>query len=189
MAAIGGWEEWQVYDATGRRKYLTAEERQRFLAAADRLAPALRALCHVLAYAGCRVSEALALTIDHVDAERLTLTIKTLKRRRCIFRTVPVPPAVVTMLRALPRTPDGRFWRLHRSTAWRVVKATMLRAGVTGPMACPKGMRHGFGVCAAGHNVPANLIQRWMGHAYATTTAIYLDAVGPEERQFASRMW
>jgi integrase len=36
-------------------------------------------------------------------------------------------------------------------------------------------------------HVPANLIQRWMGHASLTTTAIYIDAVGLEERQFASR--
>ena len=44
------------------------------------------------------------------------------------------------------------------------------------PLACPKGLRHGFGIRAAGYNVPTNLIQRWMGHASPTTTAIYLDA-------------
>ena len=37
--------------------------------------------------------------------------------------------------------------------------------------------------------VPQNLVQRWLGHASATTTAIYLDAVGIEEREFAERMW
>ena len=52
MAAAGKWEEWQVYDATGRRKYLSAEERERFLVAADRLAPAMRALCQVLTLCG-----------------------------------------------------------------------------------------------------------------------------------------
>ena len=124
-----------------------------------------------------------------MDAERLTLTIKTLKRRRCIFRTVPVPQATVDVPRTLPPRQDGRFWSVHRATAWRMVKVTMVRAGIAGPMACPKGLRHGFGICAAGHNVPTNLIQRWMGHARLTTTAIYLDAVGLEERQFASRMW
>jgi integrase/recombinase XerD len=60
---------------------------------------------------------------------------------------------------------------------------------IAGPMACPKGLRHAFGIRAAGHSIPTNLIQRWMGHASLTTTAIYLDAVGLEERQFASRMW
>jgi integrase/recombinase XerD len=70
-----------------------------------------------------------------------------------------------------------------------MVKATMRRAGITGPIASPKGLRHGFGIRAVGHSIPTNLIQRWMGHASPTTTAIYLDAVGMEERQFASRMW
>ncbi len=62
MTAFAGWDSWQVHDQAGRRKYLSADERARFLRAADRLAPAARALCHVLAVAGCRVSEALALT-------------------------------------------------------------------------------------------------------------------------------
>lgn len=189
MAAFTGGDQWQVHDEAGRRKYLSTEELERFLDAANRLAPGLRALCHVLAYTGCRVSEALALTIHQLDTDRLTLTIKTLKRRRTVFRAVPVPPAMVAMLRMLPPGAGGRFWSLHRATAWRRVKATMHRAGITGPMACPKGLRHGFGIRAAGHSVPTNLIQRWMGHASSTTTAIYLDAVGVEERQFASRMW
>ena len=65
----------------------------------------------------------------------------------------------------------------------------MRARAIAGPMASPKGLRHGFGIRAAGRNVPTNLIQRWMGHASPDTTAIYLDAIGAEERQFASRMW
>jgi integrase/recombinase XerD len=185
MRAIEGW---QVHDEAGRRKYLSGAERSHFLGAADRLAPSMQALCHVLAYAGCRISEALALTIHQVDAERLALTIRTLKRRRTVFRVVPVPQAVIDMLRILPRGSDGRFWSIHRTTAWRMVRATMRNVGISGPMACPKGLRHAFGIRAAGHNVPPNLIQRWMGHASPQTTAIYLDAVGVEERRFAARM-
>jgi integrase len=180
---------WQVQDQTGRRKYLSADERTRFLDAAGCLTPSTRALCHLLAYTGCRMSEALSLSPHHVDTERSTVTIRTLKRRRAIFRVVPVPKVLVDMLRVLPQGAGGRFWPMHRATAWRMVKATMQRAAITGPMACPKGLRHGFGIHAAGHSVPTNLIQRWMGHASPTTTAIYLDAVGVEERQFASRMW
>jgi site-specific recombinase XerD len=37
--------------------------------------------------------------------------------------------------------------------------------------------------------VPLNLLQRWLGHAQLTTTAIYANAIGPEERQIAERMW
>ena len=37
--------------------------------------------------------------------------------------------------------------------------------------------------------VPLNLVQRWLGHASMATTAIYLDALGEEEREIAARMW
>lgn len=179
----------ELYDDAGRRKYLNAAERERFLVAAEHLGAAECALLYVLAFSGCRVSEALALTRHHLDAERDTLTFRTLKRRRRQFRTVPVPPEVSAMLLALPAQGDALFWTMHRATAWRIVIATMAAAGIEGPMATCKGLRHSFGMRAAGSNVPPNLIQRWMGHASQETTAIYIDAVGAEERAFAQRMW
>ena len=36
---------------------------------------------------------------------------------------------------------------------------------------------------------PLNLVQKWLGHAQLTTTAIYADAVGSEEKDIARRMW
>lgn len=189
MATFPVGERWQVHDTAGRRKYLSSDERGRFLRAADCLAARERAFCYLLAFTGFRVSEALAVAHHNLDTERCTITARTLKRRRLVFRTVPLPKEVIEMLLRLVADRDGRVWRMHRVTAWRVVKWAMLRAGIVGPMACPRGLRHGFGIRAADRSVPPNLIQRWMGHASPTTTAIYLDAVGVEERSFAARMW
>ena len=62
--------------------------------------------------------------------------------------------------------------------------------GITGGIhATPKGLRHGFGLHAIRSGVPINLVQRWLGHASMTTTAIYLQAMGTEEREIAARMW
>jgi len=180
---------WQVYDDVGRRKYLNSVERARFLAAADRLDPAPRALCHTLIFTGCRISEALRLTIFQLDTEHGALTIRTLKRRQVTFRSVPIPSTLVALLLKLPHQADGSFWTIHRATAWRIVKRTMAEVGIIGPMACCKGARHGFGMHAASRNIPPNLIQRWMGHASSGTTWIYIDAVGAEEQAFALRMW
>lgn len=36
----------------------------------------------------------------------------------------------------------------------------------------------------AGH-----LMQKWLGHAQLSTTAIYANAVGAEEQSIAARMW
>lgn len=33
------------------------------------------------------------------------------------------------------------------------------------------------------------MLQKWLGHAQLTTTATYADAIGPEERDIAARMW
>lgn len=179
---------WQVYDDTGRRKYLNQAERQRFLRAADALDSEERALCYLLVYAGCRISEALNLHSYHLDAELLAVKICTLKRRKPAVRSVPVPADLFVMLSALPQGPE-RLWTMHRATAWRLVKRMMEKAAIAGPMACCKGLRHGFGMHAARSKIPGNLIQRWMGHTSGATTAVYVDAVGCEERQFAARMW
>jgi integrase len=62
-------------------------------------------------------------------------------------------------------------------------------AAITGYHTTPKGLRHGFGVAAVQASIPLNLVQRWMGHAQLSTTAIYAEAVGKEERDIAARMW
>jgi integrase/recombinase XerD len=57
-----------------------------------------------------------------------------------------------------------------------------------GPHACPKGLRHGFGVHAIASGVPLNMLSKWMGHASLEVTAIYANALGSEEQGLAARM-
>lgn len=183
-----------LYTRAGQRKYLTHAERMRFLAAARRCPRAkLRTLCLTLTYTGCRISKALALTGTSIEAESGFIAFRTLKRRTrgVIIREVPAPPELLAELKSVhgdaTRT---RLWPLSRSQAWRLIKAVMREAGITnGPHASPKGMRHGFGVHAVRSGVPLNLVQRWLGHASMTTTAIYLAVMGEEERAIAARMW
>ena len=162
-----------------------------FLRAADDAAPETRALAHVLAYTGCRISEALTLCRHQLDPSCHALTLRTLKWRRIAYRVVPIPREVTTMLLALPvhqQAPE-RFFVWHRSTAWRRIKTVMAAARLDGPQASPKGLRHGFGHRALQKNVPPSLAQRWLGHRDPRTTAIYQNAVGEDERAFAERMW
>lgn len=179
-----------VFDAAGRRKYVVVAERLRFLAAADGCRPEVRALCYVYAYTGCRVSEALQLHRHQIDQDACALTFRTLKRRRLVWRSVPAPEALIRMLLALPAHDDGLIWHAHRTTAWRWVKNALHAAQVApGPHQCPKGFRHGLGVLAANSAVPLPLIQRWLGHSSPTTTAIYLDIVGDEEKMIYNRVF
>ena len=189
-----------LFHRDGSRKYLTHEERQAFVAAAVQFPHDVRSFCHVLTYTGCRLAEALALPADRVDLSASRLTFETLKKRkRGVYRTVPVPPEVVTMLdfvhnirRAQDRRDRGRalrLWSWSPVTAWRHVKAVMQAAGIRGTQASPKGLRHGLGVAAVQAHIPLNLVQRWLGHAQLSTTAIYAEAIGQEEQEIATRMW
>jgi integrase len=190
----------ELFHTDGSRKYLTLEERTAFLAASRRFPRDAETFCHVLTYAGCRLAEALALTADRVDLKTSALTFETLKKRkRGIYRAVPVPPELALMLdhvhdlRRAQRHKDRggamRLWTWSPVTAWRKVKAVMDAAAVAGYHASPKGLRHGFGVAAVQASMPLNLVQRWMGHAQLSTTAIYAEAMGKEERDMAARMW
>jgi integrase/recombinase XerD len=190
----------RLYTPEGARKYVTAGERAAFLRAAEQAERRVRTLCMTLAYAGCRLSEALALTADRVDLAAGVLVFESLKkRRRGVYRAVPVPPALLEALdlvhglRELQarrgRGRGVRLWPWSRMTGWRAVHRVMQAAGLEGPQASPKGLRHGLGVAAVGAGVPLNLVQKWLGHAQLTTTAIYADAVGAEEQDIARRMW
>jgi integrase/recombinase XerD len=186
-----------LHTVDGARKYLTTGERDAFLRAAEQADRQVRTLCMTLAFAGCRLSEALALTVDRVDLVAGLLVLESLKKRRSgIYRAVPVPPALLGALdlvhgiRELQgRRGKGRgvrLWPWSRMTGWRAVHAVMVAGGLDGPHASPKGLRHGFGVAAVSAGIPLNLVQKWLRHAQLTTTAIYANAVGEEEQSIAA---
>lgn len=185
-----------LFTPAGHRKYLTTDERHRFLqAASDHPRPEVHTFCMVLAHTGCRVSEALSLSGLSFDIPEGFVAIRCLKKRSraTIVREVPLPSDLLKALLAVHRdrlhSPD-RLWPWSRSRAWQIVKAVMDDAGIpAGPHATPKGLRHGFGLHAVRCGIPVNLVQRWLGHASMTTTAIYLQAMGREERDIAARMW
>jgi len=187
----------QLYDGRGRRKYVTAQERERVLEIATNLDRHHRTLLLTLAYSGCRLSEALALSTERVEVEQRLLIFESLKkRRRGIYRAVPVPDEVMEALdlvhgvrEAKRRGGSKPLWSLSRTTAWRIVRRAMDSAGIEGPQASPKGFRHGFGVQAVTSGVPLNIVQRWLGHTQMEATAIYADAMGDEEMSIAAKMW
>lgn len=90
-----------LYTHGGQRKYLTALERAHFIEAAqDWPRPEVGSLCLTLAYTGCRLSEALALTGASIEREGRFLALRSLKRRNkaVVIREVPVPPALIQTL-------------------------------------------------------------------------------------------
>ena len=181
-----------LYNGRGRRKYLTAGERKRFLVAAASCEPHVETFCLMLAWTGCRITEALGLTYGDVDGDAGIVSVQCLKKRRTgVVREIPVPIEFLTYVNRVHGAgrPNDRLWSIARTTAWRHVKRVMAEAQVGETAASPKGLRHGFGVHAVRSGIPLDLLQRWLGHASLATTSIYTHVVGAEEREIAARMW
>lgn len=185
---------WSIWQSDGERKYLTSAEVQDFIKASHRSKPHIYLLCRFLAVTGCRISEALNVRSAHVSAENRLVIIQSLKKRRQgIHREVPLPTDMASELADYIASnmlrPGDKIWPISRMTAYRHVRSIMKGIGLSGAHASPKGLRHGFAIEAIQAGVPLNIVQRWLGHASMTTTAIYTSAIGPEELRLADRMW
>jgi|SRR5579863_4228669 len=188
-----------LFDTAGNRKYLTVAERGKFLCAGKARTSRVRTFCLTLAYSGARISEALALTPRRFDFSAHLVIVESLKkRRRGVFRGIPLPVDILTELDRVhhirraqqdPSLIDERIWKWSRTTAWKRVKECMAFAEISGPKASPKGLRHAFGVGVLQAGVPINLLKKWLGHARLSTTEIYADAIGAEEQTMASKFW
>ncbi len=191
----------ELFTIDGKRKYLTQEEQERFLKVASDLdRPEIRTLCMTLVYTGCRISEALALTIDRIDLSAKAVSIKSLKKRDKInYRTVPVPDEYLDAMKLVHHIQkfqnlkdggkDRQIWKLGRTMAWKHIRRVMAAAEIQGAHASPKGLRHGFGVRMAQKTRNPRLIQKLLGHASLETTAIYMDLVGEQEREEVIKAW
>jgi integrase/recombinase XerD len=184
----------RLYDTQGHRLYLTGSERDAFRRAAEKIPREVLTYCHTLLYTGCRPSEAMALTANRVDFQAQAITFESRKKRRSgIYRAVPVPATLLDALDLVhgirDRKTRAHLWTWSLKTAYTRVIEVMEAAGIAGPQASPKGLRHGFGVACIEKGIPLNLMQRWLGHAHLATTAIYADAIGEEERGIAARLW
>lgn len=192
----------QLHDNKGQRLYLTVSELKAFLETASQASREVRTLCLMLAYTGCRVSEALNLTHSNIDFVEKTVIFETLKKRKKgVYRAVPVPDILLDALNMVHGIQDARrgkkgaekpvlIWDWCRKTAWQKITLVMKEAGIEdGPHRSPKGLRHCYGVNAISKGVPLNLLSKWMGHASLEVTAIYANALGEEQRSIAARMW
>ena len=186
----------QLADGRGR-KYLSKDERERFLAAAAREPkPEHQTFALAIARSGARLSEVLALRPVDIDLDTAAIRIRTLMRRAEHWREVPLPAETLRALELVhglrsisPRRAGTPLWPWPRATGHRRIVAIMERAEICGPQACPKGLRHAFGIAAVIAGVPLPTIAAVLGHADIATTAIYMTAVGIEAKTFLARMW
>ncbi len=201
--------EMRLFAPTGERLYLTADERKRFLVAANDEERAERLFCQLLHYTGCRPSEALELAPGRIQIDEQSIVFRCLKKRKKDgrgrlkqpeFRAVPVPRILIENLDLVFDIRNRQkkklkmkkvFFPWSRPTAYRLVKRVMHRAGISGKHATGKGLRHGFGVAMVSgpKPLPIHILAQIMGHSSTKTTEIYLQFVGEEKRKLVLDAW
>lgn len=144
-----------------------------------------RALLELLYSTGARISEAVGLDRDDVDAAARTVLLRGKGGRQ---RLVPVGrPALAALdaylIRGRPAFAirgrgnaavflNARGARLSRQSAWAVLRETADRAGL-GVAVSPHTLRHSFATHLLEGGADVRVVQELLGHASVTTTQVY----------------
>jgi integrase/recombinase XerD len=144
-----------------------------------------RALLELLYSTGARISEAVGLAVDDVDADTRSVLLSGKGGKP---RLVPVGrPALAALDAYLVRARPGlaargrggpalflnaRGGRLSRQSAWQVLQDAAERAGITAGVS-PHTLRHSFATHLLEGGADVRVVQELLGHASVTTTQIY----------------
>ncbi|MFI9551789.1 site-specific tyrosine recombinase XerD [Nonomuraea endophytica] len=141
-----------------------------------------RALLEVLYGTGARISEAVGLAVDDLEAEQVRLRGKGGRTRVVPLGRYARESLDAYLVRARPGlvahgrgTPalflNARGGRLTRQGAWEVLQAAAERAGLAG--ISPHVLRHSFATHLIDGGADVRVVQELLGHASVTTTQVY----------------
>ena len=141
----------------------------------------------VLRYTGARLQEVLLLDDSQdIDYRLGEIRLVTLKRRKKVCRTVPVPQQVVTeVARYLAEYPMMRsqVFKLQQGNFRNVFYKMCALAGTPRGLSHPHILRHSRAIELCRGNVPLTITRDILGHSSIQTTAIYLQFSGIESKQ------
>jgi integrase/recombinase XerD len=144
-----------------------------------------RALLELLYSTGARISEAVGLDVDDIDAQARAALLRAKGGKG---RVVPIGrPAMGALTAYLVRgRPDlarrgrgapaiflnARGGRLSRQSAWQVLQEAAERAGIVAGVS-PHTLRHSFATHLLDGGADVRVVQQLLGHASVSTTQIY----------------
>jgi integrase/recombinase XerD len=144
-----------------------------------------RALLELLYGCGARISEAVGLDVDDLDAHDPSGGVVRLRGKGGKDRIVPVGRYArdaldAYLVRARPRLNragsaalflNARGGRLSRQSAWATLRAAAERAGLSD--VSPHTLRHSFATHLLDGGADVRVVQELLGHASVTTTQVY----------------
>jgi integrase/recombinase XerD len=146
-----------------------------------------RALLELLYGTGARISEAVGLAVDDIDAASAAVRLAGKGGKE---RVVPVGSYAVRaveeyLVRARPALAalgrpsargalflNARGGPLTRQSAWSILRAAAERAGLTAEVS-PHTLRHSFATHLLDGGADVRVVQELLGHASVTTTQVY----------------
>jgi integrase/recombinase XerD len=144
-----------------------------------------RALLEVLYGSGARISEAVGLDVDDIDAEEGVVRLfgKGSKERIVPLGSYAAQAVAAYLVRGRPAfaakgkgTPavflNQRGGRLSRQSAWAALRTASHRANLPGHLS-PHTLRHSFATHLLDGGADVRVVQELLGHASVTTTQIY----------------
>jgi len=137
----------------------------------------------LLRFTGARLGEVLSLSIEDIDWRNAEVKLPTLKQKRPSSRVVPVPPQVIAeMGRVLAEFPELReeLFSLTPRAFRYIFSARCREANIPAELSHPHTLRHTRAIELLRAGVPVSVVQQLLGHAYLSTTAIYLRFSGVE---------
>ena len=170
-----------LYKVTLKRDFpvvMSPEEVSRFLGAVESLKH--RTILTVCYAAGLRVSEAVRLTPDVIDSQRMVIRVVAGKGRK--DRYVMLSPRLLDILRAYWRKARPQQWLfpgdlpgqpISTSAVEDACRQTRDRAVIAKPVT-PHSLRHAFAVHLLESGTDVRTIQLLLGHRSLSTTARYL---------------
>lgn len=132
---------------------------------------------------GLRVSEALAITRDDIDFDKMVVHVRNGKnsKSRTVVASKDALNAITTYFRSAER--NKPIFDMTDSTVRKHMRK--LAAKLDMPRLHAHSIRHAHAVALAKAGVSINYIQQQLGHSNIGTTSLYLQRYNPDERILA----
>jgi integrase/recombinase XerD len=145
------------------------------------------AMLHLLYATGMRVSELVALNLEHIDLEQATVVCAGRNGRNRRERVLPLPVPALEQIKNYLQSARQRLIqhhpgeqalfvnhhgeRLTRQGSWLIIKGYARQANITD--ITPHMLRHSFAILMLQNGMELRSVQELLGHAHIATTQVY----------------